>query len=69
MSVCIQCIYTCALLGKKKKDQTGLASSRTLSENFSKDQKYGDKLGFLEQRMEAMYIKSLTESKIDKSIS
>lgn len=59
MSVCTQCKYTYAVLEKKKR--------RTLPENFSKDQKYGDKLGILEQKMEAMYIKSWVESKIDKS--
>lgn len=68
MSACTQCIYTCALL-EKNKDQTGLAPSRTLlSEKFSSDQKYRDKLGFLEQSVGAMYIKSLVESEIDKSI-
>lgn len=54
----------------KKKDETGLAPSRILlSENFSEDQKYRDKLGFSEERMEAIYIKSLPESRFDKSIS
>jgi len=63
-------IRLCLTGEKKKRDETGLAPSRTLlSENFSRDRKYRDKLGFLEQRMEAMYIKSLVESKIDKSIS
>lgn len=63
-------VYIRLCLAGNKKDETGLAPSGTLlSENFSKDQKYRDKLGFLEQRMEAMYIESLVESKIDKSIS
>lgn len=55
----------------EKEGKTGLAPSRTLlSENFIlKIRNTEISLGFLEQRMEAMFIKSLAEIKIDKSIS